>query len=148
MESDQVDQAEWTIRTGTEGEIDSVLALWRRSGGRSPGTDDGAGLPKLLARDPEALLVAEAANEVVGALIAGWDGWRGSFYRLAVDPDWRRRGVATALVRAGEERLRRLGAVRLTAIVADEEHAAGELWRAAGYRRQDDTGRFIRMIGA
>jgi predicted MFS family arabinose efflux permease len=38
----------------------------------------------LLNADPEALLVAEVDGVVVGSLIAAWDGWRGSFYRLAV----------------------------------------------------------------
>jgi ribosomal protein S18 acetylase RimI-like enzyme len=89
--------------------------------------------------------VAEAEGSIVGTLIAGWDGWRGSFYRLAVHPDWRRRGLATALVRAGEERLEALGAVRLTAIVAVGETAALGLWESAGFRHQTDTTRFVRM---
>jgi ribosomal protein S18 acetylase RimI-like enzyme len=92
--------------------------------------------------------LAEADQEIVGSLIAAWDGWRGSFYRLAVHPDWRRKGLATELVRAGEDRLRRLGAIRLTAIVADGESSASELWRLAGYERQDDQGRFVRMVTA
>lgn len=111
-------------------------------------TDHQAAISTLMHRDPEALLVAEAAGAVVGSLIAAWDGWRGSFYRLAVQPDWRRRGVATDLVRKGEERLEALGAVRLSAIVADEESAAVALWEAAGYVRQPDTGRFVRMLAA
>jgi ribosomal protein S18 acetylase RimI-like enzyme len=79
-------------------------------------------------------------------LIAAWDGWRGSFYRLAVHPDWRRRGVATGLIRAGEDRLQQLGAVRLTAIVAGGESGAAELWRVAGYEQQSDRSRFVRMV--
>jgi ribosomal protein S18 acetylase RimI-like enzyme len=137
----------WRIRTGAAAEVGSVLELWRRAGGRPSATDNEDAVGELLARDPESLLVAVAGDEVVGALIAAWDGWRGSFYRLAVDPAWRRRGLATALIRAGEERLERLGAVRLTAIVVDDEHAASELWERAGYSRQPDTGRFVRMLG-
>lgn len=83
---------------------------------------------------------------MVGSLIVGWDGWRGSFYRLAVHPSWRRRGLATALIRTGEERLKALGARRLTAIVASEEAAAIDLWTAAGYDRQAGTTRFVRML--
>jgi ribosomal protein S18 acetylase RimI-like enzyme len=37
-------------------------------------------------------------------------------------------GIALALVRTGEERLKALGATRLTAIVADNEYAAVALW--------------------
>lgn len=74
-------------------------------------TDNEDGVHRLLRHDAGSLLVAEAGESLVGTLIAAWDGWRGSFYRLAVHPDWRRRGVASSLVRAGELRLERHGAV-------------------------------------
>lgn len=134
------------IRNGTRADIEPVLALWGRSDGPTTPTDDAGALTDLLARDPEALLVATGGDEVVGSLIAGWDGWRGSFYRLAVDPSWRRQGLATALIRAGEERLRALGARRLTAIVLSEDEAAIEFWTAVGYERQVARTRFVRML--
>lgn len=136
----------WTIRGGTRTDVEAVLALWRRADGPTTETDSEDALTDLLARDPGALLVATAGDEVVGSLIAGWDGWRGSFYRLAVDPDRRRRGMATALIRAGEERLRVLGARRLTAIVLSEDEAAIDFWIAAGYERQVARTRFVRML--
>lgn len=135
-----------TIRTAEPGEVDSVLALWRAAGGRASATDSRESLKRLLHLDPRALLLASSEGRIVGSLIAAWDGWRGSFYRLSVDPEWRRRGVALSLIRAGEDRLRALGAVRLTAIVALEEHAAMRLWAEAGYERQADTCRFVRML--
>lgn len=80
------------------------------------------GVLGLLDADPEALLVAESdGGEIVGSLIAAWDGWRGSFYRLAVNPEQRRQGIGTALLREGERRLLAHGAARLTAIVADDD---------------------------
>jgi ribosomal protein S18 acetylase RimI-like enzyme len=143
---DQREPEAWAIRTGTEADIGAVLALWQRDGGPASTTDDEGGLRTLLAHDPEALLVAEVDDELVGSLVAGWDGWRGSFYRLVVDAAWRRQGIATALVRAGEERLRSLGARRLAAIVRSDEGEAIALWSAVGYTRQTERTRFIRML--
>lgn len=140
------DSGNWAICTGAESDVPSVLALWREAGGPPSTTDSETALEGLLAQDADALLVARAGEGIVGSLIAAWDGWRGSFYRLAVHPAWRRKGIATALVRAGEERLRELGAARLTAIVAGEEREAMALWEAAGYERQPDTSRFVRML--
>ena len=134
------------IRNGEAADLGAVLDLWRVTEGRPTVTDTEPALRGLLDRDPGALLLASADEDIVGSLIAAWDGWRGSFYRLAVHPEHRRRGIATALIRAGEERLQTLGAARLTAIVVSEEAAATKLWAAAGYERQLDTSRFVRNL--
>jgi ribosomal protein S18 acetylase RimI-like enzyme len=136
--------SELTIRSASSADIAAVLSLWGAAGVPSGVSDTPAGLAALLDCDPEALLVAGSRSGIVGSLIAAWDGWRGSFYRLAVHPEHRREGVATALLREGERRLRRRGAVRLTAIVAEDERLALEFWRAAGYARQPNRVRFLR----
>jgi ribosomal protein S18 acetylase RimI-like enzyme len=82
----------------------------------------------------------------VGALIAGWDGWRGNMYRLAVLASHRRRGIARALVEAGHARLRELGAPRVTALVEHDDDPAIELWRATGYAHDPTMGRYVRNL--
>ena len=84
-------------------------------------------------RSPAALLVAERDGEIVGALIAAWDGWRGNMYRLAVRDGRRREGVGLALTRAGEGYLWERGVRRVTALVAYDDEVAGAFWEAAGY---------------
>jgi ribosomal protein S18 acetylase RimI-like enzyme len=138
---------EQIIRSATEHDIDSLLELWHAAGGTASVTDTHAGLLFLLAADPEALLLAEVEGVVVGSLIATWDGWRGSFYRLAVHPDYRRAGLATALLREGERRLQARGAVRLTAIVTNDDPVATGFWSAAGYERQGSQARYVRHMG-
>lgn len=123
-----------------------MLRLWEAAGTPSGVTDTCEGLAHLLAADREALLLAQSDGIVVGSLIAAWDGWRGSFYRFAVHPDWRRQVTATALLREGERRLRERGAVRLTAIVEDHDSTANSFWKAAGYRRAAHQVRFIRHL--
>lgn len=120
-----------------------MLRLWVASGGHKTVTDSHEGLLTLLASDDDALLVAEHDGKLVGSLIAVWDGWRGSFYRLAVHPHNRRRGIATALLREGERRIRARGAVRLTAIAVEDDPPAVGFWRAAGYERQRSRVRFV-----
>jgi ribosomal protein S18 acetylase RimI-like enzyme len=137
----------WKIRSATDEDIAAVLELWARAGGTPSVSDTPEALSLLLAGHPGALLLAEADGAVLGSLIAAWDGWRGSFYRLAVDPASRRLGIATAMLREGERRLRDLGAVRLTAIVSNEDPTAVAFWEAAGYARQRDRIRFVRPAG-
>jgi len=93
----------------------------------------------------EALLVAEVDDEIVGVLIAAWDGWRGNMYRLAVRPDQRRRGIGQALVEEGERRLRARGARRITALVNDDVIARAS-WVAYGYRNDLNVERHVKMV--
>jgi ribosomal protein S18 acetylase RimI-like enzyme len=136
-----------SIRSATVDDIAYVLSLWEAAGGPPTVSDSIEGLSKLLACNHDALLIAESDGVPVGSLIAAWDGWRGSFYRLAVDPGRRRRGIGTALVREGEHRLRERGALRLTAIVDDGDPTALRYWSAAGYQRQQARTRFVRLVG-
>jgi ribosomal protein S18 acetylase RimI-like enzyme len=134
------------IRAGEPGDVEAVLALWRAAGSVPTVTDDEAGLAALLDHDPGALLVGVEHGAVVGSLVAGWDGWRGGFYRLAVAPGARRRGLGTALLRAGEARLRALGAARISVIVDADDRSACAFWDAVGYVLQPDRARYVRNL--
>ncbi|MDQ3103001.1 MAG: GNAT family N-acetyltransferase, partial [Actinomycetota bacterium] len=95
--------------------------------------DDREELERLVERSPGALLVAERGGEIVGALIAAFDGHRGHMHRLAVAEPERGAGLGRRLIEAGHELLRELGARRVDAIVGVEEEAASALWQRAGY---------------
>ena len=124
-----------------------MLELWAHArSGHATTADHLADVQRLLVQMPGSLLVAERGGAIVGALIAAWDGWRGNMYRLAVDPEHRRRGIGMALVRAGEEHLQRQGAHRITALVAYEDEPASTFWEAAGYPRDLLIGRRVRNL--
>jgi ribosomal protein S18 acetylase RimI-like enzyme len=101
---------------------------------------------RLTGDSPAALLVAESGGEIVGALIAAWDGWRGNMYRLAVSKAHRREGIGIALTRAGEEYLHGCGVRRVTALVALEDAEAGAFWESAGYPKDHEIGRRVRNL--
>jgi len=136
------------IRAATEEDIETILALWLDGTSVVSHTDDPEGVRNLLARDPDALLLAEEDGRLMGTLIACWDGWRAAMYRLVVVPDDRRRGVAGALVRHAEERFRALGARRAGAnVIFDHAHAVA-FWEAMGYRHEPSMGRYVKMLQA
>jgi ribosomal protein S18 acetylase RimI-like enzyme len=135
-----------TIRKAENRDIAAILRLWLESGSVPTVTDNADSLSLLIEHGPGTLLVAESDAGVVGSLIVGWDGWRGSFYRLAVHPDQRRRGIAAALVADGERRLRARGARRFNAVVVGDADAANGFWDGIGYERQANRSRFIRNL--
>jgi ribosomal protein S18 acetylase RimI-like enzyme len=124
-----------------------VLTLWAESRSEHASTADRVEDVERLASDsPAALLVAERGGEIVGALIAGWDGWRGNMYRLAIRGDSRREGLGLALVRAGEDYLRGHGGRRVTALVAFDDEEASAFWESAGYPKDPVIGRRVRNL--
>ena len=133
-----------TIRVGSTGDIDSVLDLWARSGAEPTHTDDARSLQALIEHVESALLVAEDRGELVGSVIAAWDGWRGSVYRLAVAPAHRRLGLARRLLAGAEAHLGSVGGVRLCAIVVETEPEATGFWRTAGWEEQHHRLRFVK----
>ncbi len=133
-----------TIRAASTTDGPGVLALWRDAGAEPSHTDDVDSLARLIAHDPGALIVAECDGRIVGSVVAGWDGWRGSIYRLVVAPSHRRQGLGRRLVAEAEERLAEAGAVRLQAIVVDSDARAIAFWRSTGWERQVDRRRFVR----
>jgi ribosomal protein S18 acetylase RimI-like enzyme len=135
------------IRRATAADVPAVLDLWARARSSHATTPDTPeALNRLLADAPRALIVAGDGDEIVGAVIAGWDGRRGNLYRLAVDPRHRRQGVARALVAAAEAELRVRGAHRITVLVAHDDEVAAAIWTAAGYAFDDEVGRFVRNV--
>jgi ribosomal protein S18 acetylase RimI-like enzyme len=136
-----------TVRPAEAADLPKVLALWddaRSEAASIPDTEDA--LQTLTAHTPDALLVAELDGDVVGAVIAAWDGWRGNIYRLAVKRECRRLGIGLQLVNAGERHLSEKGVRRVTALVVTEELGAAALWKAAGYEQDSAVVRFVRNL--
>ena len=138
---------EIAVRRCRQPDVPAVLGLWAQARSEHASTPDHPeDVQRLLANSPAALLVAERDGEIVGALIAAWDGWRGNMYRLAVRDGHRREGIGLALTRAGEEYLRGCGARRITALVAFEDGVAGAFWDVAGYPPDPVIGRRVRNL--
>ncbi len=128
-------------------EASAILELWLEGRSEHASTADRLeDVQRLLSGSSGSLLVADADGATLGALIAAWDGWRGNMYRLAVHAEHRRRGIGLALVRAGEEHLRRQGAVRITALVAYDDAVAAAFWESAGYPQDREIGRRVRNL--
>src|SRR5206468_3003753 len=72
------------IRPARPGEAAAVIDLWRRAEAIPSLTDTPEGLARLFRTPSAVLLVAVDGDSIVGSVIAGWDGWRGNLYRLAV----------------------------------------------------------------
>ncbi|WEO98783.1 GNAT family N-acetyltransferase [Streptomyces sp. FXJ1.172] len=134
------------IRPALADDLDTVLAFWKTAAEGTSISDDRSGVERLVARDPEALILAEQGGELVGTVIAGFDGWRCHLYRLAVHPQRRRQGIGSALLAAAEERFARLGGRRADAMVLVRNETAHHAWGAAGYGPQEQWRRWVKPL--
>lgn len=125
-----------------------MLAFWKIAAEDTDRRgDDTAAVHALITRDPAALqLVTEDGGEIVGSLIAGFDGWRCHLYRFAVHPERRRQGIGARLLAAAEERFREFGGRRADAMVLEDNTLAHHAWTAAGYTPEDDCRRWVKSL--
>jgi ribosomal protein S18 acetylase RimI-like enzyme len=135
------------IRPVREDELGAVLRLWDAADVTPPSVSDSiAGLTGLTHAPNAVLLVAIVDGRIVGSVIGGWDGWRGNIYRLAVAPEYRRRGVARRLVSEISNVLFDRGAHRLSALVEHDHEWAIAFWeslRDLGYEQDPKFTRYI-----
>ncbi len=123
------------LRPFSMNEYDAVYGLWAGAGtgvSLRP-SDQRSEIEKKLTRDPDLFLVAEVEGHVAGVIIGGWDGRRGWLHHLAVDPAYRRQGIATALIREVEARLKDKGCLKVNLLVFAENERARKLYRDLGY---------------
>jgi ribosomal protein S18 acetylase RimI-like enzyme len=135
-----------SIRACRLEDIAGVLGLWRQADATPSVTDTADDLRRAVAESPAHVLVAEVQGRVIGSIIGTFDGWRGNIYRLAVHPDYRRRGVASGLVSEVEKRMAEQGAKRITALVEKDHPWAMTFWEAVGYRVDERIVRRVRNL--
>jgi ribosomal protein S18 acetylase RimI-like enzyme len=136
-----------SLRAASPHDIPAVLTFWNEATAEPSSTDDAEGIGALLERAPGSLVLACDGDAIVGSIVAGFDGWRGALYRLAVAPSHRRQGIATALVAEAEQHLLARGVRRMHLIVSRAGgDAAEEFWLSAHYTPTDQL-RMVKDLG-
>jgi len=120
-----------TMRTPRPGDLSQVVAMENRSF-----TDpwSAEALEQELVPDRLRLpLVAEAAGKIVGYLMAWKILDQLHVLNIAADPDFRRRGVGTALLRAAAGEAAEMGLVEITLEVRESNHEAHAFYLGHGF---------------
>lgn len=145
----------YTIRPMLFADYDAVMALMHQTPGVSIRDADGPDATRrYLERNEGLSFVAQVDAQVdgtlVGCLMSGHDGRRGYLQHLLVLPDYRKQGIAAALVEHCLAALEALGIVKNHVDVLRTNTLAQAYWRQRGWTRRDDTERYslIRAGGA
>jgi ribosomal protein S18 acetylase RimI-like enzyme len=132
------------LRRATLADADAVLALWKAAETTESVTDTSDDVRRISALEHVAFILAIIDDSIVGSVIAAFDGWRGNMYRLATHPDYRRRGIATALVTEAEKVFEQWGVRRISALVEMDHPWAVQFWLAVDYELDARMARYVR----
>lgn len=128
------------IRIMTISDYDAVYALWLscKGMGLNDLDDSRNGIERFLNRNSDTCFVAEKSGTVVGVIIVGNDGRRGYIYHTAVNPDYRRQGIAKRLVDTALEALKKLGINKTALVVFDKNSDGNSFWENVGFTVRND----------
>ena len=131
---------ELIIRPFLEGDEEDVIALWREVFAKDPPWNDP---PEVIRRKLEVqrdlFLVGVLNGRLVATVLAGYDGFRGWIYHLAVAPVRRRRGFGRAMMIEAEKRLKARGCPKINLQVRPRNQEVVEFYRRIGYSVEPHT---------
>ena len=126
------------VRTYRDSDRPAVVALWNTVFGYEGAYNDpDVSIRRKLGSQPDLLFVADLASEVVGTIMAGYDGHRGWIYSVAVSPNHRRRGIGSALIQHAERALTELGAPKINLQVRSSNAAVVPFYQSLGFRVEE-----------
>lgn len=122
------------IRPFDENDLLDVVALWDAV---FPGDPPRNAPRKVVARklrtQRDLFLVGCLDQRLVATVLAGYDGYRGWVYHLAVASDLRRRGLGRRMMEAAETELRELGCPKINLQVRSSNQTVIDFYEKLGY---------------
>lgn len=118
-------------------DTDGVLAVWTSVGMMREGRNQRDDIQKKLRHSPDSFFIGVCEGVVAAAVIAGYDGHRGWIYRLAVRPEFQRRGIGSAMVEHAESWLRQQGCPKMKLQIEPQRADIVEFYRKLGFETQE-----------
>lgn len=112
-------------------DYDQIYELWSKIKGfgiRSA-DDSKEGVERFIRRNPETCVVAETEGRIIGAILCGHDGRRGSMYHVCVAEEYRQQGIGHKLVLEALDRLRKEGINQVNLIAFRSNVTGNEFWK-------------------
>ena len=111
-----------------------VIALWEAAFGyEAPHNAPDLVIEKKRAVDDGLFFVALDQGDMIGTVMAGYDGHRGWIYSIAVAAGHRKNGLGSALLAFAEERLAERGCPKINLQIMEGNEAVEAFYHANGY---------------
>ena len=114
-------------------EHQQLIDLWLECGLTRSWNNPEKDIQRKLSFQPDLLLGAFQKEQLVGSIMAGYDGHRGWMNYLGVLPNFQRQGVGKKLVEAAENGLQKLGCPKVNLQLRYSNFVAQHFYRKIGY---------------
>jgi ribosomal protein S18 acetylase RimI-like enzyme len=120
-------------------DYEKLIALWEEAGlpYKAKGRDSRENIICELKRQTAIFLVAEMDGKLVGSVLGTHDGRKGWINRLAIHPEYRRRGIAKMLVSSVEEHFEALGIEIYAALIEAWNETSMTVFERLGYQKHE-----------
>ena len=125
------------IRTLTIEVYDAIVELWKQAGlpFKPKGRDSKQMMKKQMNAFPEFFIGAFHDEKLVGVVIGSYEErMKGWINRLAVDPKYRRKGIAQQLINTVEKALEKHGAAIFCALIEVPNEESIGMFQKMGYK--------------
>jgi len=124
-----------TFEPYKKGDYKNLTRLWEEAGlpYKPDGRDSEKSIEKEVLLDCNLYLFALLDKKIVGSIMVTHDGRKGWINRVAVLPDYRRRGIARKLVKAGEKWLDSKGIYIYACLIEEYNTTSFESFKKLGY---------------
>ena len=113
---------------------EQVIELWQTVFGyEATHNEPSLAISKKIATNDGMFFVATNEGNIVGTVMAGYDGHRGWLYAVAVHPDQRCSGLGSKLVRFAEEALTEVGCMKINLQLIATNEATSAFYKSLGY---------------
>ena len=126
------------IHPATVADRPGVVALWNRIFPEDPPHNAPAAVfDAKLATGDGMLFIAKEGSLIIGTAMAGYDGHRGWLYKVAVAPEYRRRGIARSLVDHAVRALRAAGCTKVNLQIRPANADVREFYESIGFLSEE-----------
>lgn len=128
------------IRSMTIDDYNQVYTLWSgiKGFGIRAVDDSREGINRFLLRNPDLCVVAEDNDTIIGSILCGHDGRRGTLYHVCVAENYRKHGVGHEMVLEAVSRLKKEGINKVNLIAFRNNLLGNNFWRKEKFTFRDD----------
>jgi transitional endoplasmic reticulum ATPase len=135
----------WRVRDFHDEDLDALIRLWD-----DPAASDSEPvftLSELVAavRAHEPVVVATVGDQIIGCAVAEVDKERAWLLRFSLSPQWRHRGVGSALLSGLEERFLAAGVQRISCLLSSDAELGSAALEHQGYRSRSGVAFFEKI---